>query len=221
MVSLAASARKHHPERMDWDAAYRDADTPWDLGAPTPALRQIMDEGRLQAGARILVPGCGRGYDALLLAERGYAVTAVDLAEGALTALRQDLAAGELHMEVVAGDFFSVSLGTAFDAVWDYTFCCALPPARRPQWAKRMAQLLRPDGTLWHLVFPLSNADPNARTHPPYPLSRDTMKRLLGGHFTLEGDVAPAHSATGREGKETLMQWQRSILRRAEATHPS
>ena len=47
----------------DWEAHYRDKETPWDCGAPHPEL-----VNRFRAGdddRRVLVAGCGFGHDAV------------------------------------------------------------------------------------------------------------------------------------------------------------
>ena len=68
----------------DWAARYEEEHTPWDLGAPHPALAAELEKdllGRRRCGhdARAFVPGCGRGHDALALAKAGWVVTAMDM----------------------------------------------------------------------------------------------------------------------------------------------
>ena len=53
-----------------WDQRYRDGGDGWELGEPAPPLRHFL-ESDLQAPkppGRVLVPGCGRGHEAALLA---------------------------------------------------------------------------------------------------------------------------------------------------------
>jgi len=64
---------------VDWDAAYAQETTPWDLGGVTPLLTDALAERRLGEPGRALVPGAGRAYDAGALAAAGWKVTAVDL----------------------------------------------------------------------------------------------------------------------------------------------
>ncbi|UCE99585.1 MAG: methyltransferase domain-containing protein [Planctomycetota bacterium] len=49
----------------------------WNIGRPHKGLVEIFDNSPLKSG-RVLVPGCGFGYDAIFLAERGFDVVAFD-----------------------------------------------------------------------------------------------------------------------------------------------
>ena len=46
-----------------------------------------------------------------------------------------------------------------FDFVYDYTFLCALHPTVRVEWAKKMAKLVKQDGELLTLIFPIRPPD--------------------------------------------------------------
>ena len=59
-------------EEMDWDARYEQEDTPWDKGAPAPAIAKLVDEAVFPEGGKIFVPGCGTGHDVAEL-EKVYA----------------------------------------------------------------------------------------------------------------------------------------------------
>jgi len=61
----------------DWDALYRMGTPPWEAPGPAKELIRILDEGLLKP-CRVLEIGCGTGADAVLLAKRGFEVTAVD-----------------------------------------------------------------------------------------------------------------------------------------------
>ena len=124
-------------------------------GLPQAALAEVCTCGAwrppaVRPGLNALVPGCGRAYDALALAEHGYAsVVALDVSPAACEAARAELhssqspAAGQV--EVRCGDFFSLQ-GETFDLIWDCTFLCALNPSVRERWAAQMHALLSPQG---------------------------------------------------------------------------
>ncbi|MFW2388566.1 MAG: methyltransferase domain-containing protein, partial [Polyangiales bacterium] len=125
---------------VDWRAAWETGTTPWDAGASPPALRELLGRDLVPPG-RVLVPGCGTGYDLATLARRDREVVGLDLSEHARVAFEAahpDLP-GSVEYEV--GDFFSYTPGDAFDFVWDYTFFCALDPEQRATWADTMARL--------------------------------------------------------------------------------
>ncbi|CAB9528674.1 Probable thiol methyltransferase [Seminavis robusta] len=60
-----------------WEELWQEGVTPWDLHQPTPVLQQELDTTALTStstsssvGKRVLVPGCGSGFDLITLAER-------------------------------------------------------------------------------------------------------------------------------------------------------
>ena len=64
----------NHPEF--WNSRYLKDDTPWDFdGVPADLKEFLKKRGR---GAKVLIPGCGSGYEIQAFAEAGYEVTAID-----------------------------------------------------------------------------------------------------------------------------------------------
>mmetsp|Transcript_28105 Transcript_28105/g.51191 ORF Transcript_28105/g.51191 Transcript_28105/m.51191 type:complete len:366 (-) Transcript_28105:360-1457(-) len=51
-----------------WDDLWMEGITPWDLGGPTPLLWHELCEQKPPRTSKILVPGCGAGYDLATLA---------------------------------------------------------------------------------------------------------------------------------------------------------
>jgi tellurite methyltransferase len=92
-------------DRGRWEERHATDDA---LPAPSPFVVRALD--LLAAGPesssprRALDVACGRGRHALLLAERGYAVDAVDYASPALTTLRRIAAARGLDVRCLVAD---------------------------------------------------------------------------------------------------------------------
>lgn len=192
----------------DWKEAWRAGVTPWDAGASAPALLRLIDQDLVPAG-RVLVPGCGAGYDLIALARTDRQVTGLDLAEDARA--RFVAAAASLPGEVVyeVADFFGYEPEAAFDFVWDYTFFCALDPSQRGAWSERMKRLLAPSAILATLLFPFE--DPlSDRQGPPWPVNAGMVRDLLGDAFEPI-EVTEVHAThPGREGRERLALWRRT-----------
>lgn len=192
---------------VDWQQAWKAGRTPWDAGESPPALVELIRAERVPAG-RILVPGCGTGYDLATLARADREVVGIDLSEqarDAFTAAHPDLP-GAVTYEVA--DFFSYEAGDGFDFIWDYTFFCALDPTQRSTWANTMARLIKPAGVLATLVFPYE--DPiSDREGPPWPINTELVRTFVEGAFD-EVEVRRAErSHPGREGRERLALWKR------------
>lgn len=189
----------------DWESRYRSRHTPWDLGGPTPVFTRLIAEKRLEPG-RLLVPGAGRGYDAVAFAKAGFEVTAVDIAPTACEELR-DLAAREgTHLQVLEADFFELEELQAYDAMLEYTFYCAIAPERREAYRDKAAGLLRPGGILFGLFFPLKGVRDEG---PPFPLDVEEIKWSFEPRFELLHDEDPPDSIKPRKGNERLMIWRK------------
>lgn len=134
-----------------WD---KGDDLPWDRGCPNPALEDTLIQragtigGPLaQDGQRrkALVPGCGRGFDVLLLASFGYDAYGLECSAAAVDACNKeqqensgsypvrDDKVGQGKAIFVQGDFFDDAwlkeVGiprNGFDVVYDYTVRCLL-----------------------------------------------------------------------------------------------
>ena len=175
--------------------------TPWDAGAVPPKLEQWA---RTLPPKKILVPGCGTGYEVRFFAERGHDVLGIDFSHAAIEAAQREL--GALSSRVRQADFFALQAG--FDLVYERAFLCALPRARWPDWARRMAELVQPGGELAGFFY----LDDNQRG-PPFGVSRRALKEMLGPAFELVADeaVPPAESIPVFRGKEIWQVWKRRL----------
>lgn len=178
-----------------WDTRFRSGVTPWDAGGVPPLFSAFLDD---KPALKVLVPGCGTGYEIRALAEGGHDVLGIDFSEAAVEAAQAFL--GPLASRVRRADFFELS--GQFDLVYERAFLCALPRALWSRWAQRMAELVRPGGELAGFFF----LDENQKG-PPFGTTLHGLRALLDGEFTLESDlpVDPAQSLPVFAGKE---RWQ-------------
>jgi SAM-dependent methyltransferase len=156
----AAKGTTEHGKK--WNELYKQGFMPWDKGFPSPALVDLLSSPpassspshpnilpqaqKVGAKKRALVPGCGKGYDVLLLAAYGYEAYGLDYSELALSEAKRIQAEkggeeiyarkeGVLDGSVnwASGDFFGDEfLGQVewdegeerkFDLIYDYTVC--------------------------------------------------------------------------------------------------
>lgn len=229
---------KPSEQAAGWEATWQKKITPWDRGLPNPALVDAMQEKHDILGRssppkrkRALVPGCGRGYDVLLLASYGYDAWGLDTAPSAVKAAQelkesddnpvqypvQDETAGAGQATFLLANFFEDSYleqsqGSKFDVIYDYTFLCALHPDMRSQWAKRMSNLLADNGTLICLEFPLSK--PPTSGGPPHGLSSELYVELFkrpGEEVSYDesGFVKPDHAKQiSSSGLSRIAHWK-------------
>ena len=191
-----------------WEGLYAERQDGWELGEAAPSLQACLASGRpFTPGARVAVPGCGRGHDARLLARHGFAVTGFDFAEAAVTDARQ-LASRERHsVDFERRDIFTLAKDYAggFDAVWEYTSFCAIDPDRRAEYARTLHDILKPGGTLLASFYPLKDGTDG----PPFPVSRPGIEAALVPRFDIVEAGPPTASPERRRGLEWLVRVER------------
>ncbi|KAI7083022.1 hypothetical protein KC356_g7909 [Hortaea werneckii] len=266
-VDIRERLRQHFdalpPEKQagGWNAMWEQNVTPWDRGEPSPALVDTLQYKLPQIEAsssqdtssnktpnpstrrkKALVPGCGRGYDVLLLASYGYDAYGLDTSTlaiqgaqelarspdratkyppatnsagttagppGTATFLEADFFSDDFlaqthppttHAHAHAGPDQPPEEPKTFDLIYDYTFLCALPPALRPAWSKRMSRLLSPaaGGILICLEFPLQK--PPSSGGPPHGLTRELYEQLLNRPGKGVEYTTASSSGEGGEG---------------------
>ena len=189
-----------------WEACYESEMDGWDIGGPTPVFERLAT--KIPKG-RICVIGCGRGYDAVTFAKAGFEVTAIDFAKTAVLASRENARKEEVEMTVLREDFFDLpdELHDQFDYVLEYTCFCAINPERRFEYDRVIWKLLKPEGKLLGLFFPLDkNVDEGG---PPWGVNISELHALFGLHWNLESEEMPKESIEPRADREIMMIWKK------------
>ena len=182
-----------------WDVRFREGFMPWDAGGVPAALREFLT--REPVGRRVLVPGCGSGYEVRAFADAGHDVVAIDFSPVAIEAARSVL--GELGRVLVQGDFFAHPLGE-YDLVYERAFLCALPRPLWPRWSARVAELVRPGGRLAGFFF-----RSDEERGPPFGLKAGELESLLASAFDRTEDAAVIDSIPVFAGRERWQIWRR------------
>ncbi|MDE2581346.1 MAG: methyltransferase domain-containing protein [Rhodospirillales bacterium] len=170
----SAAAQAGGTLAVDWEAKYRAGSAPWERPGAHPAFQEWRAAGTL-APCRILVPGAGRSAEPLALAEAGFAVTALDAAPSAVAVQQARFERVGAHARAIVADLFAWTPDAPFDAIYDQTCLCALPPALWPDYAARLAAWLRPGGALFVLF--MQTGQPGG---PPFDCALPAMRRLFG-----------------------------------------
>ncbi len=108
----------------DWNERYAEDNAPWDTGRPSSELQRILQQHEIPRG-RVLELGCGTGTNAVLLAQQGFEVTAIDISTLAIERARVKAAEAGVNVTLAAADLLDLpdldmpDLGPAFPFVFD------------------------------------------------------------------------------------------------------
>ena len=164
-------------ERLYAAAEAGDAEVPWDRGGPNPFLEQWVRERGLEGGGRrALVIGTALGDDAELLAARGYAVTAFDIAPTAVEGARRRFPGSSVDYRVADLLDLPSEWAGAFDLVAECITVQALPVTLRSRAIGAIASTVAPGGTLV-VVSGIWEGD-GPRDGPPWPLTREELDQF-------------------------------------------
>ena len=193
----------------DWSQRYQSGDTPWDLGGPHPELAARIAAGLAPAERgtrRALVPGCGRGHDALALAEAGWLVTALDLVDPTAGELGAKLA--RLGGEHRVGDALAHAASRPYELFFEHTFFCAIDPSQRAQWGELVARSLAPGGRLCALLYPVGKVA--SEGGPPFGVTLDDVLQVLPRTFRPRLDELVSHGIARRNWPERWAELERT-----------
>jgi len=182
-----------------WTVRYGAGKTPWDFGGVPSALKSFL--ARSSTPGRVLVPGCGSGYEVQAFHVAGYDVSAIDFSPAAVEQAKRVL--GPLAERVILGDFFTHDFGQhRFDLIYERTFLCSMTPSRWPTYVNRMAELLLPGGRLIgvFLYGPSWGG-------PPFPLTDPEAQQLFKQRFELVRSEALTDSLPLFRDMERWQEW--------------
>ncbi len=185
-----------------WSVRYAAGKTPWDFGGVPSALKSFLE--RSSVPGRVLIPGCGSGYEIQAFHAAGYDVSAIDFSPAAIDQTKRLL--GPLAERVILGDFFTHDFGQRrFDLIYERTFLCSMTPTRWPAYVNRMADLLLPGGRLIGVFL----YGQTRSSGPPFPLAEPEAEQLFKKHFELVLSEAMTDSLPLFRDMERWQEWQK------------
>jgi len=195
---MANSSASNQPDF--WTVRYAAGKTPWDFGGVPAALKSFLV--RSSTRGRVLIPGCGSGYELRAFHRSGYDVSGIDFSPAAVDQARRVL--GVLAERVILGDFFTHDFGqSCFDLVYERTFLCSMTPSRWPEYVDRVAELLTPGGRLIGVFL----YGQRTSSGPPFPLT-DADAKLFQRHFQLTRSEAITDSLPLFRDMERWQEWR-------------
>lgn len=183
-----------------WTVRYAAGKTPWDFGGVPSALKSFLE--RTSVPGRVLIPGCGSGYEVQAFHAAGYDVSAIDFSPAAVEQAKRVL--GSLAERVFLGDVFTYDFAERrFDLIYERTFLCSMTPSRWPEYVKRMADLLPSGGRLIGVFL----YGQTRSSGPPFPLTEPEAEQLFKKRFQLVRSEAMTDSLPLFRDMERWQEW--------------
>lgn len=181
-------------------------DTGWDLNGPTAIFSDLANSFERN---RICILGCGRGYDAIMFAKKGFDVTAVDFSPSAIIFLEELKSQEKVNINILQKNIFSLAptYNNSFDYIIEQTCFCAIHPSRRNEYEQLANQLLVPNGKLVGLWFPLDKTFEDGG--PPWGTTINDVKSIFNKNWSVFHEEFPALSIKPRRGREKLIIFQK------------
>ena len=133
-----------------WTQRYKEGSTGWDIGYPSTPIKEYIDQID-NKDLKILVPGAGNAYEVEYLWNNGFKnVYVLDYSSFPLENFIKRIPSFPSH-QMLFMNFFD--LKETFDLVLEQTFFCAIDRNLRPDYAKKMHEIIKPEGKLVGVLF--------------------------------------------------------------------
>jgi SAM-dependent methyltransferase len=198
-----------------WDEIYRNNQVTWDMKTPTPVFENLLDDQKFIRPGKILIAGCGKGYDAVLAAKKGYDVYAVDFSVEAIKLARELAEKENVKINLIHEDIFKLDsvCGNYFDYVYDYVTYCSVLPTRRKEYARTIAGLLKKGGIFIALLFPVEKREGG----PPFAVDVQEFYDLFSEYLQLKFSSKIINTIKPRRGREILQLYLKKELKKRDA----
>lgn len=156
-------------ESMAWFNPDLDAD-----------LEQALTKLNLHQGTALDL-GTGPGTQAMVLAERGFKVTATDISNAAITRAEAIAKAKNLDITWKQDDILNSNLEQQFDFVFDRGCFHVFHPEQRQDYLRIVASLIKPKGYLFLKCF----SHLETRESGPYRFTPQEISEIFSSQFNL------------------------------------
>jgi SAM-dependent methyltransferase len=194
---MAAETIYDHP-------LYYDILFGWDRSKEADFYHRMFRRCGLAPGARVLEVACGTGHVAMLLAQRGWNVTGLDIRANMIAFVRERAAAEAIRVETLCADMTTFSTDVKFAAAYNplSSFRLLQSDAAAEAHFRRMAAALRPGGVyVLDMDFLASAEEPAITTDESWEMTR--------GKVTVRAENDAVY--VNDDGAERVLAWGQEV----------
>ena len=189
-------------DRNYWNEKWLNNETGWDIGQASPPIVEYMKQYP-NKNIKFLIPGCGNAYEAEFLYKNGFRdITLIDIAPKAVEILQEKFK-NNPEIKVLCQDFFEHTGN--YDLIIEQTFFCAIPPARRKEYAEKAFSLLNPNGKLIGVLFDKQFNQP----FPPFGGCPCEYKPIFQPYFEIKTMETCYNSIPSRANSELFINFKK------------
>lgn len=193
----------------DWEEVYSRLtldEIPWHSEDPDREFVDLVEEGVVEPQV-VLDVGCGAGTDAIYLASRGCAVTAIDISEEAIGIAKKRAREAGVEIEFIADDFMKADMEKgSFDFINDRGCFHHMNPDKRKDFAVKIHTILQKDG---HYYLRCWSDREEETERGPYRISRSEISDAFWQYFILGEIIDFRFGGRGARGYACLMRKER------------
>lgn len=181
--------------------AYRLGVTPWEHAATHPAAARHItalferEERERQAPyGRALDLGCGSGHWSIVLAERGWDVTGIDVVPNAIDRARARAEAAASRARFICGDAMQLAaagVGTGFRLVWDFGAIHGFTAPQRQAVARGLDAVTAPDASMLLVAWMPGRRGPLPRGMSRHDIESDFPTWRIAGEEPFDATGLP------------------------------
>lgn len=169
-------------EQNWWDRIYREQKPPWDSDEPSRHLVDLIDRGILKP-CRALDICCGKGTEAVYLAENGFMVSGIDISTEAIKLAREKAKSVNVDVDFRVGDVLQMPFkDDIFEFVNDKGCFHVFDPEDRKRFAIEVSRVIREGGRYLMRCF----CDKQPGDYGPYRISREIITNTFSHLFEID-----------------------------------
>ena len=181
-----------------WDRQYKEGKTGWDIGYVSPPIKEYIDQ-LTDKTLNILVPGAGSAWEVEYLFNNHFInAFLLDFSAESIRRFRDRYPAFPKD-HILFENFFEHT--GQYDRIIEQTFITSFPPERRPAFARKVFDLLKPGGkfvgVMFNHEFPFDG--------PPFGGTKEEYLELFEKLFDIEIMDIAYNSIKPRKGRELFM----------------
>ncbi len=174
-----------------WEKYYRETPLekiPWQ-NTQADYFTKLIDGGRINPGTALDL-GCGTGMKSIYLAQKGFAVTGIDISKSAIEFANKNAEKAKAKVDFIVADAINLSFlkDKTFDFILDWANLHGISEDKREEYIHEVTKHLKQGGLLLLRCFAREDKDKNSVMREMgriYSFSREDIKSLYGEYFKI------------------------------------